>query len=85
MIRNSVYGIRAWHIIHGLPWNTKTIKVEALLTAGKKMAPKELRKKEKTPWTPDYLAQICKALNTKDPKDAAIQACLTTSARPYGL
>ena len=41
-------------------------------------APKESRKKEKTPWTPDYLAQICKALNAKDPKDAAIQACLTT-------
>ena len=78
VIRNSIYGIRVWHIIHGLPWNTKTIEVEALLTAGKKMAPKESRKKEKTPWTPDYLAQICKALNANDPKDAAVQACLTT-------
>ena len=78
-IRNYVYGVRAWHIIHGTRWNVNDNEVEALLTAGKKMAPKESRKKEKEPWTVDHLTQICNVLNDNDPKDAAIKACLTTA------
>jgi len=78
-IRNYVYGVRAWHIIHGAQWKVKDEEVEALLTAGKKMAPKESKKKEKDPWTMEYLAGICTALNPNNPKDAAIHACLTTA------
>ena len=78
VIRNSVYGIRAWHVIHSLQWSTNPNEVEALFTAGQKMAPKESKKKEKTPWSVEYLADICKALNTEDPKDATVLACITT-------
>jgi hypothetical protein len=78
-IRNYVYGVRAWHILHGIQWKADEKGIEALLVAGKKMAPKESRKGEKTPWSIEYLTEICSALNQNDPKDAAILACLTTT------
>jgi hypothetical protein len=78
-IKNCVYSIRAWHITHGLPWNPNPNEVEALLTAGKKMAPTESKKKEKEPWTVEYLSKICEALDKNDPKDAAVLTCLTTA------
>lgn len=78
-IRNYVYGIRAWHIIHGAKWKVNDNEVEALFKAGNKMSPKEARRKEKEPWTVEYLTKICQNLNSDDPKDAAIRACLTTA------
>ena len=65
-IRNYVYGVRAWHIIHGAQWKVNEDEFEALLTAGKKMAPKDSRRKEKEPWTVEYLAAICNHLNPDD-------------------
>jgi hypothetical protein len=78
-IRNYVYGIRAWHIIHGAAWKINDHEVEALLKAGNKLSPKEARRKEKQPWTLEYLTGICEKLNKDNPKDAAILACLTTA------
>ena len=78
-IKNYVCSVRAWHIIHGKQWKVNDNEVEALLIASKKMAPKESKRKEKEPWTMEYLTKICKALDPKDPKDAAILACLTTA------
>jgi len=78
-IRNYVYGVRAWHIIHGAQWKVDDNEVEALLKAGSKMTPTESRRKEKEPWTVKYLTEICIALKPDDPKDAAILACLTTA------
>ena len=79
VIRNSVYGVRAWHVIHGLLWAPNANEVEALLIAGQKMAPKDSKKKEKTPWSIEYLADVCNALDKDDPKDAATLACITTA------
>ena len=78
-IRNYVYGIRAWHIIHGAKWKVDDNEVEALLKAGVKMSPKEARRKEKEPWTVEHLTKICNNLKADNPKDAAIHACLTTA------
>lgn len=78
-IKNFVYGIRAWHIIHGTPWRVVDHELQALLTAGNRRAPKDSKRDEKQPWTIDYLEQICRHLNANDPKDAAILACLTTT------
>ena len=78
-IKNYVYGIKAWHVIHGATWKVNDSEVEALLKASGKMAPKESRKKEKQPWTLKHLTEICEALNPNQPKDAAIHACLTTA------
>ena len=78
-IRNYVYGIRAWHIIHGAEWGVIENEMEALLKAGIKMSLKEARKREKEPWTVEYLTKVCKTLTTDDLKDAVIHACLTTA------
>lgn len=78
-IRNYVYGIRAWHIIHGIPWNTNREEVDALLKAGRRLTPKEAKRAEKKPWTIEYLKTICGALNQEDPRDIAVLACITTA------
>ena len=78
-IRNYVYGVRAWHIIHSLNWKVNNNEVEALLKAGKKLSPKESRSMEKKPWTVKYLSDICNKLVKDDPRDAAVLACLTTA------
>ena len=78
-IKNYVYGIRAWHIIHGVKWKVNDDEVDALLKAGRKLSPKEARQREKKPWTVKYLTKICGFLVKDDPRDAAILACLTTA------
>jgi hypothetical protein len=78
-IKNFVYGIRAWHTIHGTPWLIEETQLQTLLTAGSKTTPSRSKKTEKRPWTVAYLARICEGLDPKDSKDAAIHACLTTA------
>ena len=78
-IRNYVYGVRAWHIIHGMKWEVDEREVDALFKAGNKLSPKETRKKEKQAWTLHHLTKICENLKANNPKDAAILACLTTA------
>ena len=43
------------------------------------MTPKDAKRKQKEPWTLEYLTKICNGLNSDDPKDIAIRACLTTA------
>jgi hypothetical protein len=78
-IKNYVYGIRAWHIVHGIEWERNSNELDALFKAGNRLAPKESRKKEKKPWLKADLITICKSLKEDDPKDVAILACLTTA------
>jgi hypothetical protein len=78
-IKNFTYGIRAWHIIHGVQWNIDDNQLQALLVAGSRLAPSTSRKEARKPWTVDYLSQICQNLDPKSYKDAAVLACLTTA------
>ena len=78
-IKNYVYGLRSWHIIHGLAWTTHDNEVEALLKAANKLLPRNSRQNEKPPWTIRHLTTLCEALDQSDPKDAAVLACLTTA------
>lgn len=78
-VKNFVYGVRAWHIIHGTAWKIEANQLQALLTAGKRLTPANVKKDEKAPWSVEYLEKICQGLNPKVPKDAAIHACLTTA------
>jgi hypothetical protein len=48
-IQNFVYGIRAWHIIHGAPWKIEENQLQALFATGEKMAPPSSKKPEKQP------------------------------------
>ena len=78
-VKNFVYGVQAWHIIHGSMWKIDAIHLQTFLTARKKLAPPDTRKGEKVPWSIKYLKRICQGLNQRSPKDAAMLACLTTA------
>lgn len=78
-IKNYLYGVRAWHIIHGLPWKVNDDEIKALLTASTKLAPKESSRKEKEPWTVDHLTAVCGQMDLNNPEDAAFLACITTA------
>lgn len=77
-VRNYVYGVRAWHIVHGIKWSVNEHEIDALFKAAKKLEPKRTRKKAKLPWTIQHLTDICGKL-LDNPKDVAIRACLTTA------
>ncbi|KIJ99708.1 hypothetical protein K443DRAFT_101747 [Laccaria amethystina LaAM-08-1] len=64
-IDNYLYGIRAWHILHGVRWQMDTAELEALLRAAEKTTPSTSRRK--------------KRLKLDQPRDAAVYSCLTTT------
>ncbi|KIJ99194.1 hypothetical protein K443DRAFT_624764 [Laccaria amethystina LaAM-08-1] len=62
-IDNYVYGIRAWHLIHGVKWQMEVAELEALLRAAEKTTPATSRRKKRM----------------DKPRDAAVYSCLTTA------
>jgi hypothetical protein len=77
-ISNYIYGVRAWHILHGVEWQLKDPEVETLLVASAKLMPPASKRKKRRPYTPDYISKLKDQLNLQDPFDAAIFACLAT-------
>lgn len=78
-VKNFIYGVHAWHIIHGIAWKINTDQLQALLTAGRRLTPVNTKKDEKAPWSVEYLEKVCQGLNTRSPKDVTISTCLTTA------
>ena len=78
-IDNYVYGIRAWHILHGVRWQMETAELEALLRAAEKTSPQTSRRKKQVPYTPDFILAIRGQLELRKPRDAAVYSCLTTT------
>ncbi|PPR02753.1 hypothetical protein CVT26_009464 [Gymnopilus dilepis] len=78
-ISNYVQGVRAWHILHGVPWEMEEAEVSTLLTAAEKATPARSRRKKRTPYTPDFMVAIRSRLQLDDPLHAAVYACLTTT------
>jgi hypothetical protein len=77
-ISNYVYGVRAWHILHGVTWQLNEPEIKALLTAASKLTPPSSRRKKRRPYTLDYMTKLKGQLNLQDPLSAATFACLTT-------
>jgi hypothetical protein len=38
-IANYIFGVRAWHILHGLEWALNDVQIETLLKAAENVAP----------------------------------------------
>jgi hypothetical protein len=38
-ISNYIYGVRAWHVLHGMMWQLNEPETKALLTAASKLTP----------------------------------------------
>ena len=66
-IDNYVYGIRAWHLIHGVKWQMEVAELEALLRAAEKATPVSSRKKKRVPYTPDFILAVKRHLQLDKP------------------
>ena len=77
-ISNYLNGVRAWHILHSVPWAMEKAEMDTILHTAEKLTPDNAKRKKHRPYTPKFIAQIGQQLNCKTPLDAAVFACLTT-------
>ena len=77
-ISNYLYGVRAWHILHSIPWHLEKGGMDTMLRAADKLTPVSAKRKKRQPYTPDFIRAIKQQMNLSDPLDAAVFACLTT-------
>lgn len=78
-INNYVYGIRAWHILHGVDWKMNEAELEVLLKAAEKTAPATSKRKKRLPYTLEFILAIREKLQLTVPLHAAVYGCLTTT------
>lgn len=78
-LSNYVYGVRAWHLIHGIVWAPNDAETISLLRAATKLTPEQSKRKPRVPFTVEYIETIRLHLNLLLPLDAAVYACLTTT------
>jgi hypothetical protein len=77
-ISNYLRGVRAWHLLHGVPWRIQKDEMDTMLRAADKLTPTSSRKKKRLLYTPDFIIAVWQQLDLNDPLDAAVFACLTT-------
>ncbi|KDQ18900.1 hypothetical protein BOTBODRAFT_170888 [Botryobasidium botryosum FD-172 SS1] len=82
-ISNYMSGIRAWHILHGIPWNIPSPEHDAALKAADALTPSQARREKRQPFTVEIISAIRGQLNLEDNLDAAVFACLTMAF--YGI
>lgn len=78
-IENYTYGLRAWHVVHRIPWKINSTELQTLFASAAKNQPSESAKELRPPCTVEDITAIREKLNLKDPFDAAVFACLTTT------
>lgn len=78
-IANYLYGVRAWHLIHGVKWEVNETEMDLLLKAAERTAPPSSTRKKRRPYTPAYIEALRTHLDLNNPLDAACFACLTTT------
>ena len=77
-ISNYLYGIRAWHILHGVPWRLEKLEMDTILKAAEKLTPPSSRRKKRRPYTIDFILAVRQRLDLQKPLDASVYTCLTT-------
>ncbi|KAJ7217334.1 hypothetical protein GGX14DRAFT_358138 [Mycena pura] len=77
-VENYVAGVRAWHIIHGVPWIPNKAEFDAIIRGATALQPRSSSRRKRQPYTVETIAVILTHLNLNIPLDAATAACLTT-------
>lgn len=77
-ISNYLYGVRAWHILHRVPWRVEKAEMDAMLKAAEKVTPASLKRKKQRPYTIKFMLAIRQHLDLSKPLNASVFACLTT-------
>ncbi|KAL7277684.1 hypothetical protein ACG7TL_008616 [Trametes sanguinea] len=75
-INNYVAGVRAWHILHGLPWNVDKNRYDAALAGAAQLAPPASKRPSRTPLALQEITRMAASFTLADPVDAAVWACL---------
>ena len=76
-ITNYLSGVRAWHLLHGVPWALEKKEMDTMLQASKKLSPATSRKK-RLPYTSTFISAVGQKLNLEQPLDMAVFTCITT-------
>ena len=77
-IANYLSAVRAWHLLHSIPWTLEKKEMEVMLRAAEKLTPETSKKKKRLPYTPSFISAIRQQMDLELPLDAAVFACLTT-------
>lgn len=77
-ITNFVSGIRAWHILHDLPWLANQMRLEALLKAAETLTPATSRQKKRSPCTIEFLEAIYSRLDFTKHLHVSVWGCVNT-------
>ncbi|GLB40122.1 hypothetical protein LshimejAT787_0706320 [Lyophyllum shimeji] len=75
-IRNYVYGVRAWHVVHRIRWRPNDDELDLLLKAADKLTPASSKRKKRLPYTVQFMLQLREQMDPDDPFDMAVFACL---------
>ncbi|KAH7869993.1 uncharacterized protein C8R40DRAFT_1000134, partial [Lentinula edodes] len=78
-VKNYIYGVRAWHIIHGIEWKIDKAPIDTMIQGAERLQPERSKRKKRLPFTISYIESILTGLDPNDPFDAACGGCLTTS------
>ncbi|KAH7919128.1 hypothetical protein BV22DRAFT_1134068 [Leucogyrophana mollusca] len=77
-LTNFAAALRAWHLLHGQPWQVNADELKAILEGANRLAPQTSKRAKRAPFTPDAIILIRARLNLNEPLDAAVFTCLTT-------
>ncbi|KAJ3761381.1 hypothetical protein EV360DRAFT_80294 [Lentinula raphanica] len=78
-VKNYVYGVRAWHIIHGVEWQIDRDALDTMISGAERLQPERARRKKRQPFTIEYITKIMEDLDPSSHFDAACRGCLTTA------
>ncbi|KAJ7817307.1 hypothetical protein B0H14DRAFT_2374089 [Mycena olivaceomarginata] len=76
-IANYVYGVHAWHILHGAPWLINAPELEALLDGANWLIPATSKQKKHLLYMVDLIIRILHHLDLTIPLHTVVYSCLT--------
>lgn len=77
-LENYLYGVRAWHVLHGLEWLGGSEEIMSALEGASRLAPPHSKRPKQHPFTVAIILSLRSALDLTAPLDAAVYACLVT-------
>lgn len=78
-ITNYLAAVRAWHLVHGVPWNIGGPEMDAVVKGAKAMAPTLSAKAKRVPMRIEHIVKMRPHFSNTSPLDVAVFACLTSA------
>ena len=78
-LANYFYAVRAWHTLHGAPWQMNAAEMKAALDGAAILAPPSSRRAKRSPMTLGIISSLVTKFDLTKPLDVAVFACLTTT------